>query len=280
MWNDSVCRSVLIEATQGQDTADHVSPKRALKTLCALAYETSNAKSMWEDVGGARAALVKGVQANQNGDRDTQLCTLRALQALSVDAANKELMWQDAQVRAALAAIAKLLAPEDHKARICALSIVKNLTTEAANMEGIWNESDLRAALISAAAEPADGTAEDPCASRARAVALGALRNVAVANPNKEPMWADESGARAAIVAAAAVSSQTVGADAREAREHAIAALRHFAVVGDGSSPSEPLWKDHEAAKAALIAAAKFNTEEQSDRKARDYAVAALRHAT
>jgi len=281
MWNDSVCRSVLIEATQGHDSADHVSPKRALKTLCALAYDSTNAESMWKDVAGARAALVKGAQVNANGDRDTQLCTLRALQALSVDAANKELMWQDAEVRQALAGTAKLRAPEDHKARICALSIVKNLTTEANNMEGIWNESELRSALISAAAAPADATvAEDPCASRARAVALGALRNVAVANPNKEPMWADESGARAAIVAAAAVSSQAVGADAREAREHAIAALRHFAVVGDGSSPSEPLWKDHEAAKSALIAAAQFKTDEQSDRKARDYAVAALRHAT
>merc|ERR1712154_308106 len=155
-----------------------------------------------------------------------------------------------------------------------------NLTTEAANMESIWGEASLRVSLVAAAAQSPEGSADDPCASRARAVAMGALRNIAVANANKEPMWADESGARAVIVAAAAVSSQNVSTDTREAREHAIAALRHFAVVGDGSVPSEPLWKDHEAAKAALIAAAQFSTEEQSDRKARDYAVAALRHAT
>merc|ERR1719346_599821 len=143
-------------------------------------------------------------------------------------------------------------------------------------MEGIWGEKAMRLALVGAASAGSD----DPSASRARAVALGALRNVAVANPNKEPMWADENGTRMVIVAAAAVSSQSVSADTRESREHAIAALRHFAVVGDGTTMSEPLWKDHEEPKGALIAAAKFNTEQQSDRKARDYAVAALRHAT
>merc|ERR1712050_699764 len=111
-------------------------------------------------------------------------------------------------------------------------------------MESIWSEAGLREALVEAAAPPADGIADDPCASRARAVALGALRNVAVANANKEPMWADEQGTRHVIVAAAAVASQSVSVDTREAREHAIAALRHFAVVGDGNTMSESLWKD------------------------------------
>lgn len=223
-----------------------------------------------------RSALIKAAQTG--ADKDAQLCTLRALQALCVEASNKQAMWQEIDVRTALMETAKLTSSEDHKARICALSIVKNLTTETANMEGMWSDVELRAALISAAAPPADGAADDPCSSRARAVALGALRNLAVANP--KPMWADESGARAAIVAAAAAPSQGISVDAREARMHAIAALRHFAVVGDVPAQAEPLWKDHEAAKAALIAVAQLSTEEQSDRKARDYAVAALRHST
>lgn len=276
MWQDTQTRSTLVQATSSQDSGDSVSPKRALKTLCALAYESENAESMWKEES-SRSFLINAAQVGD--DKDAQLCTLRALQALSVNAANKEAMWQEPDVRKALTQTAEQKSPADHKARICALSIVKNLTTEASNMVSIWGEPGLRTALIKAAMPPAEGAKEDSSASRARAVALGALRNVAVANSNKEPMW-ENSDARQVIVAAAAVSDLNVSADTREAREHAIAALRHFAVVSDSSTSPEPLWKDHEEAKRALIAAAQFTTEEQSDRKARDYAVAALRHAT
>merc|ERR1712129_587321 len=113
------------------------------------AYESANAESMWKDTN-SRSALIKAA------------------------------MWQEPSVRSALTETSKLTAPEDHKARICALSIVKNLTTEAANMESIWCEASLRVSLVAAAAQSTEGSADDPCASRARAVALGALRNVAV----------------------------------------------------------------------------------------------------
>lgn len=277
MWSDTATRNALVEATAGQDDGDAVSPKRALKTLCALAYEAKNSEAMWKDAA-TRSALTKAAQAGT--DKDAQLCTLRALQALSVEAANKEAMWKEAEVRSALTGTAQLTAAGDHKARIGALSIVKNLTTDTANMEGIWGDVPLRTVLIAAAAQPAEGASDDACTSKARAVALGALRNVATAHANKESMWGDEAGARAVIVGAAGVTSQDVSADVREAREHAIAALRHFAVIGEETAVSEPLWKDHEEAKKALIAAAQMSTEEVSDRKARDYALAALRHST
>merc|ERR1719277_1295260 len=42
MWTDPNTRNALVEATLGHDAGDQVSPKRALKTLCALAYESEN----------------------------------------------------------------------------------------------------------------------------------------------------------------------------------------------------------------------------------------------
>lgn len=234
---------------------------------------------MWQDASGARAILVQSARPVDGRDEDIHLCALRALQALSVEAANKAPMWQQSDLRVALTESAML--KQDHKVRICALSTLKNISTDSSNMVGIWNDSTCRTALLAAAAAPEVAADEDATSGRVRAIALGALRNIAAAEDNKRPMWADERGARAAILAAAAIASDKhLSADAREAREHAMAALRHFSVSSEAhDGPSDPLWKDSAEAQAALLAASRLSTVEPSDRKARDYAVAALRHA-
>merc|ERR1740121_2886237 len=161
---------------------------------------------------------------------------------------------------------------------VCALSTLKNLTTEPANMEGMWNDEGVRGALVGAAAATAEAAAEVATDARARAVALGALRNIASATPNKAKMWGDECGTRAAVVAAAGVSGQDLSSEARESRMHALAALRYFASISEEAADG-PLWADCEPAKAALVAAAKLSAIEHTDHKAREYAVAALRYA-
>jgi len=278
IWTDEGAKAALIGVCLSPPAGDAVSPKRALKTLCALTYEASNAADMWADATGARAALVQAAKsAGSSGDMEISLCGLRSLQAMSVEATTKTSMWADAGVREALLGAAKLLQAEACKLRICALSTLKNLTTEADNMEGIWGDSSARDVLVVAAQEPAPEAAKDATMGRARAVGLGAMRNVAMNNANKEPMWSDEQSRRA-ILSAAKIAGEDLTADQREAREHGIAALRHLAVP-DGPGQSAPLWKNNDDAKAALNAAAQLTTEEQTDRKARDYAVAALRFA-
>lgn len=320
MWNDADnARRLLIEAANMSGSPDQVSSRRAFKALTSLVHESANRISMWNDEGkmlsadvaatlaagaaalaagtagvasgalagalgasakgggkvGARALIIKYASDPWTPENsDTHTSALIALQALSVENSNKEAVWNNAQVRAALVASAKLSQPEAHKARLCAVSTLKNLTTEASVMEPMWNDENVRGVLVAAALPGAD----DAPAAKARAAALGALRNIASATPNKEPMWSDEEGARAAIIAAAEVADENVGKDAREARMHAIAALRSFSSVS--AEKTDPLWQGCEAAKNALIAAAKLSTTEHADHKSREYAVAALRHSS
>jgi len=279
MWQDAGgARKHLLDAAIDGDNTDQVSSKRAFKTLCTLAYEPTNVASMWEDVDGLRAQIICNAQVPETGHNDVHLSALRALQALSVEASNKKGMWVDEGVRSALVESAKLSKPEESKTQVCALSTLKNLTTEPATMEGMWSDSGVRSVLVKAAAAPAEGSTEPPAASRARAVAMGALRNIASTTPNKEPMWADADGARAAILAAAGVAAENLGTDARESRMHAIAALRYFASITDGVT--DPLWQNCKEAQVALVAAAKLKSKDHSDNKAREYAVAALRHSS
>merc|ERR1712176_760141 len=110
-------------------------------------------------------------------------------------------------------------------------------------------------------------------------IACGALRNVAADDDNKVPMWNDER-VRSAVIAGAAITDEDITPELREAREHALATLRHLAVVGESEEGNpKPLWMDCEEAHEALLAATKLPTTEPGDRKARDYAIAALRHA-
>lgn len=260
---------------------------------------------------GVRALVIKCASQPWSVDNsDTHTSAIIALQALSVEAANKESMWNEPTVRAALVASARLTQPEAGKAKLCAISTLKNLTTEASIMAGMWSDEDVRSVLVAAglpggdtgaaavdaaagavaAAGGAAGAAAAAAiasalpassivhAEKARAAALGALRNLSSAAPNKEGIWADEAGARAAIIAAAEIALKDISKDVREARMHAVGALRSLSSVN--ADKTDPLWKDCEAAKSALIAAAALSTTEHADHKSREYAVAALRHAS
>lgn len=295
IWSsEEGARRQLLEAAKCNMKGDQVSSKRAFKTLCTLAYESANRESMWKDEAGARAQIVAGSQVPAQGrSSDVHLCALRALQALSVRDANKTEMWRDMEVRNALIDSANLDDAEASKARVCALSTLKNLATEAATMEGMWNDERVRSVLVRAAAAPGDAAAaEDPRLSRARAVALGVLRNIASDDFNKVPMWADQQGARAAVLAAAGLVGEDLSVDAREARMHAVATLRCFAWMGpaegscgalQGSAAAGgcqgPLWRNCERAVEVLVAAAQLSTAEHVDHKCQEHAAAALRHA-
>merc|ERR1712129_257684 len=118
-------------------------------------------------------------------------------------------------------------------------------------------------------------------ASRARSVALGALRNVAACPENKRSMWENAPTQKAVIAAAKLTDDELnkldgqMNIDGREAREHAMAALRLFAVLGgdEGGGKSKPLWAGNEEVVAALAAGAQLSTHEEfpSNKKARDY---------
>jgi len=204
---------------------------------------------------------------------------LRALQALSVDQKNKEAMWADAEgTRAALAESAMLCGDAEQKIRSSALTTLKNLTTEGANLEGMWNDTAARGALLLAATPCSDFENEDPVVTKARCIAMGGLRNIAGADFIKEAMWADEQTQAAVIAAASTPDLPSLSADAREAREHGMAALRHFAAPpGPEGERPPPLWKESEVATAAIAACTKLAGSETSDKKAREHAVAALR---
>lgn len=281
MWADEDCRAVLVQGGEGSDAGDELSSKRAIKSLCALAYEPKNSQSVWQDEKGARAHLIRVSGTSKPDDQDLWLCTCRAVQALSVESANKAGMWSDLGLREALVLNGGRAEPEEHKARICALSTLKNVSTEPANMEGIWNDTGARKILLTGAQPPND--AEDSNASRARAISLGALRNIAASEDNKPAMWSDQ-GIQEVVLVAAEITDKDITPDLREAREHALATLRHLAVHSGSDQEQEegvqrPLWMDCERAHEALLAASKLPTKEPGDRKARDYAVAALRSA-
>jgi len=294
MWMDGECRGLLLAGAEGKDAGDELSSKRAIKTLSALAYDSRNSVAMWNDTKGAAAHLLQVAREQRSKDKDLWLCACRALQALSVESSNKTSMWEHVELRGILADNGALGHAEEHKGRVCALSTLKNMSTEPGNMKAIWNDVKIRSVLLEAARKPPlvpKASDLDPMlAQRARTIGLGALRNVAAEEDNKVPMWGDIQGLRSSVLAAAEAceGDEDMTSDLREAREHALAILRHFAVLSENEevqedagkqvAPSRPLWQDCEEAHQALMVASKLPTKEPTDRKARDYAVAALRH--
>jgi len=277
MWSDvDACRAIVM---QGCASSEDVIPRRSFKILVAWAYEPSNCASMWADET-ARSLIVQGARYVEGGDVEYHLSALRALQALSVEPKNKEAMWADVEgARAVLLESAMLCGDAEQKSRCSALMTLKNLTTEMVNCEGIWNDAKARELLVYAAAPSSDIENEDPSMTKARATAMGALRNIAGADGNKEAMWADEHTQAAILGAAGLPDSPTLNADAREAREHGMAAIRHFAAppaLEDGMQ-REPLWKGSDVVQAVIASCAKLDGQEASDKKAREHAVAALR---
>eukprot|EP00405_Crypthecodinium_cohnii_P024766 CAMPEP_0206497980 /NCGR_PEP_ID=MMETSP0324_2-20121206/50627_1 /ASSEMBLY_ACC=CAM_ASM_000836 /TAXON_ID=2866 /ORGANISM="Crypthecodinium cohnii, Strain Seligo" /LENGTH=845 /DNA_ID=CAMNT_0053983891 /DNA_START=214 /DNA_END=2751 /DNA_ORIENTATION=+ len=320
MWHQSAVRDAVKKAAASNDDFSVPPVKRALRLLCVWAYEPIVAADVYRDEG-VTALLMK---AAREEDREVGLVALRSFQALSTEATIKAEMWANAALREVLIDCSKR--PDAKTGSSSSLNTLRNLTTDSGNLEGMWSHEPTRAALVEAALAPLDTDATTGW--QLRSIALGALRNLAGCDANKASIWEDEAGARKASLEAASLSAaETPSQDASEAREHALALLRHLAVPHRTSSkeppappappaaaaaeegaaaeaegvegeaapapppapvppPPEgkkehqhPLWKGNQEVISALTAAAQLEVVHPSDRKARDHAIASLRHA-
>merc|ERR1712150_58691 len=140
-------------------------------------------------------------------------------------------MGKDERTRGVLAHAATApvhLAAEEStvmKARAVALAALRNISSASCNKEPMWADTAVRAAIIAAASINGGEISTDARESRMHAVA--ALKSFASVNSGvKDTLWADSEPAKAALVAAAKLST-VVHADHR-CREYAIAALRYI----------------------------------------------------
>ena len=100
----------------------------------------------------------------------------------------------------------------------------------------------MEARLLRLTSEAAPGR---PLAKRVRA--LSELGSLARADANKQPIWADEHGVRAALLAGSAAGEPT------EVRIEAISTLRNLA---SDTANRQPIWADERGVRAAVLAGA------------------------